>query len=289
MWPVDRGLWIPQRFTGGRTDRASQATSHNPQAVNYIQDPMSTHAELAKIGVQDFAQRFRQEMIPLSNTLAYFAALPMGEDETKEYLEEPIAALPPAVLAAFSKAFVFLVPFLEKPAGKGVEVVTFERPEEKSQVWSAQFMSGPEAILVFGIKDRLVADYHYSFYRAIATLLADRSDSEVVDQYPELLREEFRDHVHGEIDEEGWQLKQTVMQRKANLGRRESKLFRSYVRQSLIDTLTLYLHGICCDIDVETGPRQLPSRYLRKRLQLLYEALPPPAGYAVFPEDLNKS
>jgi len=58
------------------------------------------------------------------------------------------------------------------------------------------------------------------------------------------------------------------------------------VRQSFIDTLTLYLHGICCDIDVEPGPRQIPSNHLRKRLQLLKELFPPPQGYAVFPEDL---
>ena len=50
---------------------------------------------------------------------------------------------------------------------------------------------------------------------------------------------------------------------------RDRNMFRDYGRQSFIDSLTLYLHGICCDIDVETGPRQLASRYLRKRLQVL--------------------
>ena len=58
-------------------------------------------------------------------------------------------------------------------------------------------------------------------------------------------------------------------------------------RQSFADTLTLYLHGICCDIDVDTGPRQLPSRYLRRRLLLLEELFAPPPGYAVFPEQLE--
>jgi len=248
---------------------------------------MSTHGELTRIGEQGFAQRFRQEMIPLSNTFAYFCALPLGEDETKEFLEEPIAALPPAVQAAFSKVSVFLVPYLEKIAGKGVQMVTFNRPEEKSQTWSAQFMSGPEAILVFAIKDRPVADYHYVFYRAIATLMADHVANETLERYQEVLREELRGRVHGEIDEEGWRLKQALLQRQTD-AHRETKLFRNYARQSLIDTLTLYLHGICCDIDVETGPRQIPSRYLRRRLQLIAEGFPPPSGYAVFPEDLNK-
>jgi len=54
----------------------------------------------------------------------------------------------------------------------------------------------------------------------------------------------------------------------------------------LTDTLTLYLHGLCCDIDIEAGPRQLASRPLRKRLVLLREVLPPPKGIALFPEEI---
>ena len=63
--------------------------------------------------------------------------------------------------------------------------------------------------------------------------------------------------------------------------------FPGYAQQSFIDTLTLYLHGICCDIDVDTGPRQLPSRFLRKRLVGLEHLFPPPQGYAAFPEQLE--
>ena len=63
--------------------------------------------------------------------------------------------------------------------------------------------------------------------------------------------------------------------------------FRDYARQAFVDTLTLYLHGACCDIDVETGPRQMPSRYLRRRLELLMSLFPPPEGYAVLPEQLK--
>jgi len=247
---------------------------------------MSSQADLARLSVQDFSQRFRQDVIPLNNTFAYFSAAPLGEEDVKEYLEEPVTALPPLVHTIFSKVYVFLVPYLEKPAGKGGELVTFEQPEEKSRVWSAQFTAGPEAVLVLATKDRPVAEYHYVFYHALASLLADRLESELLDRYADLLREELRVRVHGEIDEEGWNLKQSLFERQSD-PRRETKLFRSYARQSVIDTLTLYLHGICCDIDVETGPRQLPSRRLRKRLQYFQETLPPPSGYAVFPDELN--
>jgi hypothetical protein len=50
--------------------------------------------------------------------------------------------------------------------------------------------------------------------------------------------------------------------------------------------LSLYLHGLCCDIDVETGPRQLPTRAIRKRLEVMREVLAPPSGVALFPEEL---
>jgi hypothetical protein len=105
-------------------------------------------------------------------------------------------------------------------------------------------------------------------------------------QYSSLLREEMNARVHGEVDEESWHMKQALLRRDTNV-RKETKAFRDYVRQSLIDTLTLYLHGICCDIDVETGPRQLPSRHMRKRLNLLYSLYPPPETYAVFPSIRN--
>jgi hypothetical protein len=88
------------------------------------------------------------------------------------------------------------------------------------------------------------------------------------------------------VDEESWRLKSELTARdRDNFG--HSKRCRAYIRRSFIDTLTLYLHGICCDIDVETGPRQLASNMLRKRLRLLRTLFPPPDGYAVLPEDLQ--
>ena len=89
------------------------------------------------------------------------------------------------------------------------------------------------------------------------------------------------------MDERSWRLKQSLVRRQTNT-RKETKLFQDYARQAFEDTLTLYLHGICCDIDVETGPRQMPSRHLRRRLELLSTLYPPPKGYAVLPEQSKK-
>jgi len=254
---------------------------------------MSARADHVKLSVGQFAEQFRNAMIPLSTTFSYFcASVPLSEEDLKEYLEEPIAALPPAIAAVLPKISIMLVPYLERVDGsKNVpasEFVCTERPPDNRQFWASQVQIGNEAILLFALKDQEVAEYHYRFYRMIASLISERWAEDAQSSFSSLLREELNAGVHGEVDEESWREKQGLLRRQSNV-RRETKLFRDYAHASFIDTLTLYLHGICCDIDVETGPRQLASRYLRRRLNLLYALYPPPEGYAVLPEHLKES
>jgi hypothetical protein len=143
------------------------------------------------------------------------------------------------------------------------------------------------SVLVFAIRDVDMADYHYTFYNCLSSLVADRWTPDAQERFYRLLREELKSEVHGEVDERSWHLKQGLLRRQTNI-RKETKMFREYARQAFEDTLTLYLHGACCDIDVETGPRQMPSRYLRKRLELLFSLYPPPDGYAIFPEQIRR-
>jgi hypothetical protein len=249
---------------------------------------MSSSINLSKLKVEDFAERFSSEMIPITNHFSYFSAVPLNEDEARELLEEPVSALPPEVQSRLPDVSIILVPYLERSNGKeGGEQVSFEEPPPQKQAPSCQLARDGRAILTFGIKGQETADYHYSLYYAVAGLACQKLDPESEGRYASMLREELSNHVHGEVDERSWRLKQGLLRKQSNV-RRDTKGFREYARASLTDTLTLYLHGICCDIDVETGPRQLPSRYLRKRLTLLQELFPPPSGYAVFPEDLNK-
>lgn len=254
---------------------------------------MSAQLDLSKLSVGQFAERFRAEMIPLSNTFSYFcASIPLSEEDVKEYLEEPIASLPPAIAARLPKISIILAPYIERANGKEKigktgDFISMEKPPDNRLSWTTQYKIGNEEVLVFALKDQEVAEYHYRFYHQIASVIADRCTDSEEESYIAALRDELANEVHGEVDEESWRLKQALGRRQAS-PRRDSKLFRDYARQSFIDTLTLYLHGICCDIDVETGPRQLPSRYLRKRLQILRGLFPPPEGYAVFPEDLKK-
>ena len=251
---------------------------------------MSAQPEPSKLSVGQFAERYRGEMIPLSNTFSYFcASLPLSDEDVKEYLEEPIAALPPAIQSRLPKISIILVPYLERANAKSAktgDTVWIDKPPQGRLSWASQVRSGNEEVLVFALKDQDVAEYHYRFYQQLAASMVDRLLPDEMERYTALMRDELIGEVHGEVDEESWRKKQPVQRRAGS--HKETKQFRDYVRQSFIDTLTLYLHGICCDIDVDTGPRQLPSRYLRKRLQLLRELFEPPPGYAVFPEELKQ-
>ena len=254
---------------------------------------MPAQIELSKLSVRQFAERFRSEMIPLSNTFSYFcASLPMSDDDLREYLQEPVAALPPKIAAALPKISILLVPYLERVNGseKGREktpasdYVSIEKPPEGRLSTSTHVQLGDETFLAFALKDQEVAEYHYRFFHLIATVMGEHWSDELETRYSRLVREELNAEAHGEVDEPSWRLKQGLRRSKNSVGARN---FRAYARQSFIDTLTLYLHGICCDIDVETGPRQLPSRFIRKRLVALEELFPPPQGYAVFPEQME--
>jgi len=254
---------------------------------------MAAQLNLSKLSVRQFAERFRAEMIPLSNTFSYFcASVPMTEEDLKEYLEEPVAALPPSIAAVLPKISILLVPYLERSNGReksksktpGPEYVSIERPPEGRLSTSTQLRVGEETVLAFALKDQEVAEYHYRFYHLLATLTGDHWNEAVESRFSRVLREELAADAHGEVDEPSWRLKQALLRSKEPRG---GKGFSAYARRSFIGTLTLYLHGICCDIDVDTGPRQLPSRYLRKRLVALQELFPPPKGYAVFPEQLE--
>jgi hypothetical protein len=247
---------------------------------------MPADADRSKLSVEEIAAQCRGEMIPVTSRFSYFSTVPMAEDDLRHYLNDPIAAIPPAIIAALPPVGIILAPYLEKGNGKTSDALTFERPADNRYLASSRGELDGMTVIVLAIKDLEVADYHYQFYSALAGVVTDHWSDEVRERYFRTLREELSAEVHGEVDEKSWHLKQALQRRQTNV-RKETKLFREYARQSFEDTLTLYLHGTCCDIDVETGPRQMPSRYLRRRLELLISLFPPPEGYAVLPEQLK--
>jgi len=135
---------------------------------------MSTETERPRTTVEELAVRFRAEMIPLTGKFSYFSTLPMADDDLRQYLNDPIAAIPPAVVAALPPMGIILAPYLEKADGKGGDSVAFERPHETRYIPCSRSQTGGMTVLAFGIKDIEVAAFHYQFYNALAALLADQ-------------------------------------------------------------------------------------------------------------------
>ena len=255
---------------------------------------MSSEVQPGKFSVGEFADQIRTQMVPVSSRFSYFlTGVSLGEEDLKEYVEEPVGALPLAIARLLPEVSILLVPYLEgtvhgraRSHARFEDRICFEPPDPRRLILSSQLIKPTGAILAFGIRDEDVAEYHYRLYHELAALVAHYAGDETLDQFSGVVREELSANVHGEVDDESWELKQALLRRQRNLKRR-TKGFARYARQSFIDSLTLYLHGICCDIDVEAGPRQLASRHVRRRIELLQSLYPAPEGYAVFPEELN--
>src|SRR5580693_8222190 len=182
---------------------------------------MPAQLDLTRLSVRQFAERFKSEMIPLSNTFSYFcASVPMTEDDLKEYLQEPVAALPPAMTASLPKISILLVPYLERANGvhgaksrsktPASDFVTVEKPPEGKISTSTQLRVGDETVLAFALKDQEMAEYHYRFFHLLATLLGEHWTEEIETTFSRLLRDELTADVHGEVDEPSWRLKQAL-------------------------------------------------------------------------------
>lgn len=271
------------------------------------QSPDAVSAPLrAPIG--EFARLFQAQATPFNQTFSYYAAAPFAADDQREFIDEPILALPPRVLAGLGQVVLLFVPFIERPADpaattrSGKRLVSKLPPPEATEsfvtttapppanrlpvVYLPAAAPGLAHTLVFGVQDVDSSDYHYNFFHSLSMLVFLTQPDSVLAAYRNVLREELKSRAHGEVDDASWKAKLDLLKKESGV-RGESKLFLEYARQSFVDTMTLFLHGICCDIDVEPGPRQIASRYLRKRLQLLQIEYPQPVGYAVFPEELK--
>jgi hypothetical protein len=250
--------------------------------------PSAPDKEVSRTPIDVLAATLGAGMVPLGRGFSYFAVAPIAEEDLREYLHEPIAALPPGVCEIIAPVRIVLAPFLERVDPQGVPRVVYETPPPAKRLRSA-FLLDSDSTLFFAMKDENPSDYHQAFFNTLAHLLSRRVNKETQGNYATLLLGEIEHHVHGEVDEPSWERKQNLPRMDGtDRPNTKTKAFREYVAQSFADTMTLYMHGICCDIDVETGPRQVPSRWLRKRLEALYQMFPPPHGRAVLPEHLSK-
>jgi hypothetical protein len=238
--------------------------------------------------ILEVARQVSGQMVPVNGSFSFFCTTPIVEEDLKQYVHEPLAALPPGVGQMLPPIGLLLVPHLEQGPGRGPALVSFDPPAEGKSLLAAEAILENSVVIALATADVDMSEYHYTLYDAIAGQMTRLAPASLLEDFGKLLREELAAQANGEIREDSWALKQKYQHRTGGNGKREMALWSEYLKQSLRDTLTLFLHGICCDIDVEAGPRQLASRYIRKRLELLKTLFPPPEGYALFPEQVRR-
>ncbi len=248
--------------------------------------------ESTSLTTAEFIAKCSDMMIPLPGSLAYFSVVPLDEKESERLVFDPTSAFPPRVSKIIPKLRLVLVPYLEadpgqREAGTGVRIA-FQPPADSARKY-AEFETWNGAHYLFiAVRDEELFDAHILLYRTLAQKLVDLAGDNFAEPFYDLIDSELGARTHGEVHEKAWRFKQELLSFK---GDRPARLAMQakYRKQALEDTLTLYLHGLCCDLELEAGPKQLASKYIRKRLLLLKAQLPPPEGVALFPEELPDS
>ena len=251
-----------------------------------MQPALTTTASLT---TSEFIDRCTDLLVPITESLSYFSVPPIEEKESERLVRDPTGAFPPRLLQYIPNLRLILVPYLKQASEQGngqpQHVIAFEPPSEASKSLSSFVTAKGENYLFLAVRDEGLFDAHVLLYTELADRIIAVASKEVAEPFYRVINDELSNGARGELYEGAWQLKKELLKRQGD-GAESADLLADYRRQALSDTLTLYLHGLCCDIDVDGGPKQLPSRRIRKRLELLRDLLPPPDGIALFPEEL---
>lgn len=232
------------------------------------------------------AEYVRGSFVPISHLAhdwEFHAAVSLTPAEERTIVREPAQAVPDAIAARFGKVRVLVVPYLA--CNESADEVWFSKP--KGETHSALWLETAEGIhLLLASRELDSHDTGFEFLASVAEILRPKLTPHELDQYTQILNEELRMGVRGEIDEEALAAKQPLLGSRA--WRRSRAQFDRYRDVSFTSTLAEYMHGLWHDVQIRVGPDHLPVLQLRRRMNLFAEMFPPNAGYRLFAESLEK-
>lgn len=236
-----------------------------------------------------FVAECSEVLIPVNEHVSYFSVEPLDEKERQRLVFDPVRALPPKVLSLVPNLRLVLVPFLaadpDHEGEAGAVRIRFTEPSAEER-WFSDFQSTETEHYIFlATRNDNYFDAHILLYQALAARIIESSGGEIQAVFNILLDTELRRNAHGEVNEYAWLRKKDLLSLTADAEDKQ-KYLDEYRSAALADTLTLYLHGLCCDIDLDNGPKQLASKHIRMRLGVLKDLLPPPEGVPLFPEEV---
>jgi hypothetical protein len=225
--------------------------------------------------------------VPLSRLMhewEFHSAITLSPAEERTMVREPVQALPAAMAQRLGKVRVLAVPYIA--CLETGDVISRHKPPGEAH--TAAWVETPERInLLLACRELDAHDTGFELLGSVAELLRPRLTHSEIAAYNQMLEEEIRHGVRGEIDEDALNSKQAYLPTRA--GRRSRAQFERYRDVSFISTAAEYVHGLWHDVQIRVGPEHLPVAQLRRRMDLMAEFFPPNSGYRVFDESVEKA
>jgi hypothetical protein len=230
----------------------------------------------------------RREFVPLSH-LAHgwelHSAVPLTPAEERSMVREPAQAVPASIAERLGKVRVLVVPYVVcLPEG---DAISFSKPkseETHSTLWLA---AEERSNLVLASRELDAHDTGFEFLASVAGMLLPKLSRQELQRYTEVVEEEVRLGIRGEIDEDALAARKPFAV-SPRAWRRHRMQFERYRDVSFCSTAAEYMHGLWHDVQIRIGPDHLPIPQLRRRMSLMAEMFPPNPGYSVFAEELEK-
>ncbi len=225
--------------------------------------------------------------VPISRLMhewEFHSALPLSPAEERTMVREPVQAVPAAMAQRLGKLRVLAVAYIAcLDTG---DVVSWQKPTGEAH--TAAWVETPERInLLLACRELDAHDTGFELLGSVAELLRPRLSHSEITAYSQILEEEIRHGVRGEIDEDALNAKQAYLA--SRNGRRFRAQFERYRDISFVSTAAEYMHGLWHDVQIRVGPEHLPVAQLRRRMDLMAELFPPNPGYRVFDETVDKT
>jgi hypothetical protein len=203
--------------------------------------------------------------------------------EERTMVREPAQAVPTIIAQRIGPLRVLMVPYIACMESGDVVCPVKPKGETHTAAWVE---SGERTSLLLAYREVDAHDTGFEFLASVAELLRPHLTNPELEAYDELLDEELRHGVRGEIDEESLKAKQSLLAIRS--WRRSRFQYERYRDVSLLSTIAEYMHGLWHDVQIRVGPEHLPLQQLRRRMILVSNLFPPNPGYAVFAKDLEE-
>jgi hypothetical protein len=220
----------------------------------------------------------------LAHDWEFHSGVTLTPAEERTIVREPVQAIPSAIATRLGKVRVLAVAYIA--CFESGDVVTRQKPTGEAH--TAAWVESPERInLLLACRELDAHDTGFELLGSAAELLRPRLTLEELAAFTDMLDEEIRHGLRGEIDEDALAAKQACIP--ARGGRRSRSQFEHYRDVSFVSTTAEYIHGLWHDVQIRVGTEHLPVDQLRRRMNLMAELFPPNEGYRVFDETVDKA